>query len=138
VYELAARLSQGDQVSGQIAAVHSGNVDGLQRPEVPRVVPVAEVASDAAQLGHGLERGFEPFRRLQNPNPAEVAGDYRAQEIQTQIRRRGAVGFDGLGVFLKVVRREGMLFPVHERLEKAPGPAGDVPQGARLLRGENL
>ena len=74
MHELAARLSQGDQVPGQIAAVHGGNVDRLQRPQVPGVVPVAEVAADAVQFGHGLQRGLEPFRGVQNSDPAEVMG----------------------------------------------------------------
>ncbi len=61
--ELAARLRQGEQVPGQVAAVHGGNVDRLQRIQVPGVVPVAEVASDSAQPGHGLERSLEPLRQ---------------------------------------------------------------------------
>src|SRR6266581_4431526 len=136
--ELTTCLSQGDQVPGQIAAVHGGNIHGIQRPEVPGVVPVDEVATDAVQVRHGLERGFKPFRRVQNPDPAEIVGDRRAEQIEPQIRRRRAVGFGGLGVFLEVVRRKGMILLVHERLEEAPGPAGDEPQRARLLGGEDL
>ena len=109
VHELAARLSQGDQVPGQIAAVHGGNVYRLQRPQVPGVVPIAEVTADAVQCVHGLQRGLEPFRGVQNPDPTEIMGSHRTEQIETQIGRRGAVGSDRLRVFLKVVRREGML-----------------------------
>ena len=96
------------------------------------------MAADAVQVSHGLKRRLEPFHRVQNPDPSEIVGDRRAEQIEPQIRRRRAVGFGGLGVFLEVVRRKRMIFLIHERLEEAPGPAGDEPQRARLVGGEDL
>ena len=136
--KLAARLSQGDQVPSQVTAVYRGYIDGLQRPEVPGIVPVAEVAPDPVQFGHGHQSSLEPLRHVQNPDPAVVVGSHRAQEIETQVRRRGAVGFDRLRVLLKIVRRKGMLLLVNEGFEEAPCAAGDEAQGSRLLGGEDL
>jgi hypothetical protein len=39
-------------------------------------------------------------------------GSHRTEQIETQISRRGAVGFGRLRVFLEVVRREGVLLLV--------------------------
>ena len=89
-------------------------------------------------VGHGPQSSLEPLRHVQNPDPAVVVGSHRTQEIETQVRRRSAVGFDRLRVLLKIVRRKGMLLLVDERFEEAPGPAGDEAQGSRLLGGENL
>ena len=83
MHELAARLRHGDQVPCEIAAVDGGDVGGIERPEVPGVVPVEEVAAEAPQRGHGVERVLEPLRRVEDPDPAEVVGDGRAQQIET-------------------------------------------------------
>jgi hypothetical protein len=125
MHEFAARLRHGDQVPCQIAAVDGGNVDGIERSQVSRVVPVEEMATEAPQARHGIERILEPFRHVEDPDPAEVVGDGRTQQVETQIGRRGAVGDGWLGVFLEVVRRERVVLFTHERLEETPGAAGD-------------
>jgi hypothetical protein len=79
IHELSARLSQGDQVACQIAAVDGRDVDRIQRPEVAGVVPVEEVAAESAQLSHGRERVLEPIHGVENPDPAEVMGNRSAQ-----------------------------------------------------------
>jgi hypothetical protein len=135
---IAARLNQCEQIPPKVAAVHGRYVHGFERPEVLGVVPVEKVAMDATQAAHGPQRSFEPFHGFQGPDPAQVAGDDRAQQIESQVRRRGAAGLERLGIFLEVVRREAVVTPVYERLEETPGPAGDQPQGARLLGGESL
>ena len=79
MHEFAARLRHGDQVPSQIAAVDGGDVDGIERPEVPGVVPVEKVPAEAAEIVDGLHRVLEPLRHVEDPDPAEVTGDRRAQ-----------------------------------------------------------
>src|SRR5688500_17278613 len=50
--ELVAGLLEGKQMSGEVAAVHSGDVRRLEHPQVAEVVPVVEVASVPA---HALQ-----------------------------------------------------------------------------------
>jgi hypothetical protein len=67
----------------QIAAVDGRDVDGIERLEVPCVVPVEEVAAEAAQVVHRIERVLEPLHHVEDSDPAEVVGNCRAQQIET-------------------------------------------------------
>ncbi len=123
---------------GQIAAVHRGDVQGLERPESPGVIPVDEVSVDAVQGRHGPKRRLESLHHVPDSDPAEIAGDRRAEQIESQVRRRGAVRSDRIGILLEIVERQGVILLIHECLEVAPGAPRDVTQGARLLGRENL
>src|SRR6185369_2151892 len=75
---LQAGLLQGDQVAGEVAAVHRRDVAGLERAKVSRVVPVVEVTPMALEAQDGGERGLEAVEHLVGPDPPEVVrGDGR-------------------------------------------------------------
>jgi hypothetical protein len=114
-------------VPGQVAAVHGGDIQGVQRPQGARVIPVDEVAADALQAGHGLQRRLESLRRVLDPDPPEIVGNGDAQEIEPDICGRGAMRADWFGVFLEVVLGQGVILRVHEGLEESPAPPGDEP-----------
>src|SRR4029453_14292283 len=59
--------------------------------------------AEASQLRHGLERFLETRRHVEDPDPAEVASRCRAQQIETQVRRRRPGGDARLGGPLEFV-----------------------------------
>ena len=77
-----ARIGQREEVAGQVAAVHRRDVLRVQRPQVPRVVPVVEVAAKPRQVAHRLERGFQPRDGVERARPAEIAGADRGKQIE--------------------------------------------------------
>ena len=130
---LAGGIGDGDQVCGEVAAVHRRHVARVQRPKVPRVVPVVEVAAEALQPVHGTaKRRFQPLHRLDRADPAEIAGAGGGQEVEADVRGRGAVGQDRVRVLLEVVGRQHVVVGRDERLEVAPGAARDEAQCARV------
>ena len=46
-----ARIGESDQVPGQVAAVDGGDVVRIERAQIPRVVPVVEMAAEAREAG---------------------------------------------------------------------------------------
>ena len=58
------------------------------------------------------------------------------EQQQALVRRRGAVGDLSLGVFLVVIRRQPVVLGTDERLDEAPGLAGDPPQGHAVVVGQ--
>ena len=63
---LPAGIGQRDQMPGQIAAIHRGDVFRLQRPQVARVVPVEEMPAEARRLA----RVAVPQRSVASSDPA--------------------------------------------------------------------
>ena len=55
-----AGLPQRDEVAGEVAAVHRGDVRRLEHAQVVQVVPVVEVAAEAAHPLQRAERQLEP------------------------------------------------------------------------------
>ena len=81
VDRLSAGVCQGDQVPGEVAAVHGGDVSRLERSPLASFVPVVEVATEALQTFHRLESRFETVDEVHRAEPAEVAGGDRRQQI---------------------------------------------------------
>ena len=78
---------QRDEMARQVPTVDGGDVEGLERTEVPGVVPVDEMTVEPAQAGHRLQSGLETVGHVQDPDPAEVMSRHRAEEVQPHVRR---------------------------------------------------
>ena len=59
-----ARIGESDEVPGQIAAIDRRYISGLERPQIPRVVPVVEMAAEARESAHGRQRRLQPLDRV--------------------------------------------------------------------------
>ena len=49
--------------------------------EVPRIVPVIEVAAETFEAFHGAERRFEPLDRPHRPDPPEIVRGNNGEKI---------------------------------------------------------
>ena len=123
VDDVLARLSERDEVTGEVAAIDRGHVLRVERAEVTRVIPVIEVTTEPLQAVHRAERGFEPLDRGQGAEPSEIVRGDGGEEIQPEVGGRRAVGHDRCRLFLKIVGRQGVVLGADKGLEEAPGPA---------------
>ena len=119
-----ARVRQGEEVAGEVAAVDRRDVRGLEPEQVARVVPVVEVPAEALEARDGRQRLLEPVDHLERPDPPEVACGDRREEVHPDVRRRRPVGDGGERVVLEVVGRQAVVAVIDERLEEPPGPPG--------------
>ena len=71
---LFAGVGDRDEMAGQIAAVDGGHIFGLERLEIPGIIPIVEVAAKARHANHRRKRRLQPFDGLGRANPTEVAG----------------------------------------------------------------
>ena len=69
-----ARIGESDEVPGQISAIDGGDISGIERPQIPRVVPVVEMAAEAREPVHGGQGRLQPLDRIDRSRPSEVAG----------------------------------------------------------------
>ena len=120
--------SERHQVAGKVAAVDTRNVERVERIQCARVVPVVEMAAMTLHALDRRQRRFDPFDGIGQADPAEVARRDHRQEIDADIGRRGASGDDRTAGFLKIVRRQMVVFRRHEGLEIEPGAARDGAQ----------
>ena len=125
-----AGMAEDEQMTGQVPAVHGGDVPGLERAQVARVIPVVEVAPEPLEAPQRLEGRLEPSERLEAAEPAEVARGGRRQQIEPDIRGRRAMRDDGLRILLEVIRRQVMVGGTHEGLEEAPRAARRGAEGS--------
>ena len=95
-----------DEMAGEIAAVDRRDVLRLERLGAPRVVPVVEVAAEALEAPHRLERGLETLDGVERAEPAEIARGHRGQQIQADVRGRRAMRDDRARRLLEVVGRQ--------------------------------
>src|SRR5215210_8101414 len=109
----------------QIPAVHGRDILRHERFQSARVVPVEEVAAKPWKLGKRLESQLKSFDELKCSDVAEVVRRDCRKQKQTDVGRRGAVRDDGLRVFLKIVRRQPLIFLADEGLEESPRAARD-------------
>jgi hypothetical protein len=130
-----AGIRQRDEVPGQIAAVDRGYVAGIERPQIPRVVPIEQVPAEALELAHGRERRLQASDRRDGPAPAEIAGAHRRQQIKADIGGRGPMRQHRGRVLLEIVRRQHVVRRGHESLEEAPGAPRRQPQDAGVAVG---
>jgi hypothetical protein len=117
----SARLSERDEVTGEVSTVDRGNVFGIERPEVTRGIPVIEVAPETLQAVHRPKRSFEPLNCSDGADPPEIVRGNGREEIQPQVGGRCAVSHDWCRLFLKIVGRKGVVFRADKGLEEPPG-----------------
>ena len=123
VDDVLARLSERDEVTGEVSTVDRGYVFRIERAKVARVIPVIEVTTETLEAVHRSERGFEPFDCGHGAEPAEIMRRDGGKEIQPEVGRRRAVGHDRCRLFLEIVGRKGVVFRADKGLEESPGPA---------------
>jgi hypothetical protein len=120
--------AQGQQVAGQVAAVHRRDVErraGLQRLGV---VPVVEVAAVAFQPVHRARVLAVRSIELLRPRCSRSHRRQVGQQRQAHVGRRGAMRDRGDAVLLEVVGRQPVVFRADEGLEERPGAARQPPQ----------
>ena len=127
-----------DQVTGEISAIDGRHILWLQHRHGLCVVPVEEMAAIARELAQRPQCLLEPFGGIALRYPAEVIGTDGGQQIEPDVGRRRAIGNDGLGHFLKVIRRQIMIIRGDEVFEEPPRPARRQPKalfiaGCKLL-----
>ena len=126
-------LPQCQQMAGKVSAVHGRDVEGWQRLQGLRVIPVVEVASVTFQCFHRLECICRALDELSRRDVAEVVGGQICEKGQAHVGRRRAMRDDGSGMLLKIVRGQKVVFRADEGFEKRPGLAGKLPEKGGLV-----
>src|SRR5215471_3140091 len=85
VDDILARLSERDEMTGEISTVDRGYVLGIERAEVTRVIPVIEVTTETLEAVHRSERGFEPLDCSHGAEPAKIVRRDGGEEIQPEV-----------------------------------------------------
>ena len=124
-------------MAGEIAAVHRRDVERAHRRQRVGLVPVVEMALIFLHLLQRGERRIEAGQRLGEADPAEIARGDDREQIDADIRRRGAPREDRGRVFLEIVRRQVMVFLVGEFGEITPC-APRVTAQRRLVGGKDF
>src|SRR5215467_8183358 len=127
-------MGQSNQHAGQISAIDGGDVFRLQGPQVSRVVPIEDMTAKPLELFQSRERALQPLDTLDGPDPSEVARRSDREKIKTDVGRRGTVRDDRVGIFLKIVRRQEIVFLADEFFEEAPRSTGGEAQNFGVLR----
>src|SRR4030095_15326196 len=83
-------------------------------------MPVEEMAAKFLQLVEAHEREFQPLKQLSKTDIAKTARRQSRQQKQSDVGRRSAMR-NHLRVFLKIVRRQPVVFVRYERLKETPG-----------------
>src|SRR5438477_2486278 len=96
-------------MSGQITAIHRGDVSRIQRTKISRVIPIVEMAAEALEAAHRGERCFQALDSIGRSPPSKVAGADRGEKIEAEIGGRGPVGEYGSWVFLEIIRRQHVV-----------------------------
>ena len=124
--DVLARLSEREEMTGEVAAVDRGYVFGIERAEVTRVIPVIEVTTETFEAVHRAERGFEPLDCSYGAEPAEIVRSDGGEQIQPEVGGRRAVGHDWLSALPGNCREEGRGLPGRQRSRRT------ARSGARL------
>src|SRR5882724_2635585 len=110
-------------MAGQVPAVNGRYVLRLKRLESLRVVPVEKVAVKFSQFCQTRESQFLPFDKFQRGDVAQVICRNGCERQQADICRRSSMGKDWGRVFLKIIRRQPVVFGANESLKETPGAA---------------
>ena len=122
VDDLLARLSERDEVAGEVSTIDRGYVFRIERTEVTRIIPVIEVTPETLEAVHGAERRFEPLDCVHRADPPEIVRGDDGEQIQPEVGGRGAMGHDRCRLFLKIVGRKRVVFRADKGLEEPPSP----------------
>src|SRR3972149_4302356 len=123
VDDVLARLSERDEMTGEVSTIDGGYVFRVERAQVTRIIPVIEMTTKTLEAVHRAERGFEPLDSGHGAAPAALVRGNDGKEIQPEVGRRWAVGHDRGRIFLKIVGRKGVVFRADKGLEEPPGAA---------------
>ena len=108
-------------VTGEVAAVHGGDVTGLERSEVTRCRTSCRSARGSARAGPSSRAWPRAGPRVSSvPSQPKSRAATVGQQVQTDVGRRGPPGHHRARVFLEVVGRHRVVRGRHERLEEAP------------------
>ena len=83
--------AQGQEVSGEVPAIHRGYVLGKQRQESQRVIPVVEVTPVSLEPVHGPKRGLGSRDELARRDVTEVPCGQVREHGQTHVRGRSSM-----------------------------------------------
>ncbi|HEV2834436.1 MAG TPA: hypothetical protein VGW58_03910, partial [Pyrinomonadaceae bacterium] len=110
VWKLDESLFYCDQMSGEIAAIHGGDVLRQERLEAFCVVPIKKVAVQTAQSGQRRKRQFMSLDQFQSAKITKVAGAGSGQYQQADVCRGSAVCYDRHRIFLEIIGRQPVVF----------------------------
>ncbi len=128
-------LPRARRCAGEVAAVHRGDVAGLQRAQSGRVVPVVEVAAEALEAAHRRQGGLEAVHHVEEAQPAEVPGGDHRQQVEADVGRRRAMRQDGPGILLEVVGRQEGVVVARRRTRRSARSGARSSGGRRRPRG---
>ena len=132
--QLAAAVSKNDQIAGKISAVHGGNIFRVEWAQIESVVPIVEMAAEKLHPLHRSQSRFHTLHEIHSAQPTEIPRSNRGEQIKADIRWRGSVCDNRLGIFLKIVRRKPMVFGGNKTFKEVPRPARNQTQFLRFLR----
>lgn len=135
---LAAPLLERHQASGEVAAVHGGDVTRQERLKVRRLVPVEQVPLIVSEALDALERAPYAHRQLARTDVAEVVRRERREEHHADVGGRRAVGSLFAWFLLVVVDGQPLIVRAHEHVEEAPRQAGQEPKLAPVVGSQLL
>ena len=135
---LEERHAQDEQVAGEVAGVDGRDIHRPQWLERVDRVPVVEMAAEPLQSGHRGHRRRDAVLEALDRRVAEVVAVHVGEELQADVRWRGAPRDDPAGILLEVVGREVVAVGDHERVEEPPGLAGDAAQREAVIGRERL
>ena len=125
-------LAQRQQVPGQIAAVHRGDVAWRERLQGFGVVPVVEVPAMARQQFHGGQRALGSLHQSTDLQVSEVQRGEVGQQRQSDIGGRSASRHHQGRVLLDIVRRQPVVLGADPGLEEGPGATRQPAQEGEL------
>ena len=128
--------SQSEEVSGQVATVHAGDVERIEAFKGPGVVPVIEMPAIALQPLHRAKGILGAFDQTAHRQITKVPGRQIGQQGEAHIGGRGARGDHWDRHLLVIVRRQPVFLRGDEGIKKVPGPAGGASQKDELLIGQ--
>ena len=70
--DFATAVPQHQQIGGEVSAVNAGDIFGVERYQMARVVPIVKMAPVQLELTHGLQRGFQTIDGFQCTQPSHV------------------------------------------------------------------
>ncbi len=115
-----AGLPEGDQVAGQVAAVHRGDVRGLEHAQIAEVVPVVEVPAEALEPVERSHRELEAAHHVLDGDEPQIVGAHGGEQLEPDVGGGRPHRHDGRGIDLDVIGREPVRLRRHHPVEERP------------------
>src|SRR4029077_1618186 len=100
LHQFPTTISENQQMPGEISAIHRGNIFGVERLKIARVIPVEEMSAEQLHLAHGRQRCFQALDGFRRAQPSEVSRANRGKKIEPNVCRRSSMRNNGIGCFL--------------------------------------